>query len=333
MSDDLTAGLAASANEPEADSTPTIDATLDAAFDPSSEAPAASDPSEQTDPAKVPAAATAQPQEPLKPESAKGEPPREKWEHILANARTKARDEALAEHKHALEIFKSLQTDLPGTLAQLLEEAASDDRFSDAITAKAAALLNARKQRGKLDAEPEADLQTADGALVYSADQLRKWHEWNTRQMERKLGEQFKPLTELQQRFTTVQQRIEDEQKALTSAKERGAMWENMPFFKDHKDAILERQQAIYAELKQQGATDDVNTPWLALQRAYAEIVNTQALPKLKANETATLVASAAHKRAGSSVDPSAHAPATPRKPRTPDEALDQVFNAALGLA
>lgn len=321
MSDDLTSGLAATANEPTAD-TSTPDSVLDAAFA-SPEPSASSDPTPDPEPVSEPVAATSQPQPTATSEQpSKGEPPRERWDSILANARTKARDEALAEHREALEIVKSLRENFTGTLAQLLDEASADPRFAPDITAKAAAILNARKGQAKADAEPEPDLQTGDGALVYSAEQLRKWHDWNSRQLEKKFGEQFRPLQELQQQFTTTRERLAMQQQAMETAKQRGARWESMPFFTEHKDAILERQKALYAESPQAD-------PWELLQQAYSDVIPSVALPKLAAQQTGNLVAQAARKRAGSSSDPASMMPAQPRKPRTPDEALDMVFNAA----
>lgn len=266
----------------------------------------------------------------------KGEPPRERWDQILANARTKATEEALAKYRDPqtgrdlLQVAQLLSQDFPGTLAQLIDEAVGDDRFADGITAKAAALLNARKQKGKLDAEPEADFQTAEGVPFYSADQLRKWHEWNNRQTERKFGEQYKPLMELQNRFQKMEQRAQDEKKAFSVAKQRGDLWKSMPMFEENKAAILERQQAIYTEMVGAGRSDDPDMPWEAMQKAYAEVIQTQAIPKLQAKQTETLVASAQHKRAGSTTDPgAASAPARPPKFRTPDEALDYAFSQA----
>lgn len=326
---ELDAGLSSTANvTPQADS-PTIDSVLDTAFEPSPEPAASSDPSASTEPAVEPVAATSQPQEPAKPElGVKGEPPRERWDSILANARTKARDEALAEHKDALEIITRLRSDLGGTLEQLIDEASADDRYSARIVAKAAALLNARKGQAKADSEPEPDLQLQDGTLAYSADQSRKLQEWNNRQIEKRLGEQFKPLQELQTQFTQTKEAQRQAKEAFTIATKRGAQWKTMPFFEDHKAAILERQQAIYTEMSAAGQIDPVQAPWDALQRAYAEVVTANALPKLQTQQTDSLVASAARKRAASSSDPGAAAPAQPRKPRTIDEALDQVFSA-----
>ena len=324
---DLETGLAASANEPTPDSTPTPESVLNDVFDAPSEPTGGSEPSGTPEPVPAPVAATEQPQTTERPDAAKGEPPREKWDNILANARTKARDEALAEHRDHLEIVAELKRDFPGTLARLLEEGGNDPRFSEAITAKAAALLNAKKQSAKANAEPEPDLQTADGALVYSADQLRQWHKWNQVQQTHQLTEQFKPLQELQHRFEQAQQRTRDEQQAGQIAEKRGASWKTMPFFADHKQAILGRQQELYTEAQGAQGFDPVNGPWELLQRAYAEVVSTQAIPKQHLQQTEQLVASAARKRAGSSSDPAAAAPAQARKPRTVDEALEQAFS------
>ena len=331
MSDELSTGLAATANEPVADS-PTIDTVLDTAFEPSSEPAAGSEPSGDPDPAKEPVAATQQPQTTENQSGAKGEPPKERWDTILANARTKAREEALAENREHLEVVAELKRDFPGTLARLLEEGAIDPRFSETLTTKAAAILAARKQDAKANTEPEPDLQTADGALVYSADQLRKWHQWNQKQTTAQLTEQFKPLQELTQRFEQAKQFEHEKTVANQIAAERGAQWKAMPLFEDHKDAILARQAELYAEAhaahqRGEGRFDPVNTPWAALQQAYSEVIRTQVLPKLQSQQTDNLVAVAARKRAGSSSDPAASAPAQPRKARTVDEALDQAFD------
>ena len=330
MSDELATGLAATANDPVADS-PTVDTVLDTAFEASPEPAAGSDPPTTNETAPEPVAATSQPLDQTKPDGAKGEPPRERWDTILANARTKAREDALAENRDHLAVVAELKRDFPGTLARLLEEAAANPQYSETITAKAAALLNSRKQEAKANTEPEPDLQTADGALVYSADQLRKWHQWNQKQTTAQLAEQFKPLQQLQERFVQHEHARQVTEEAISIAEERGATWQSMPFFADHKEAILTRQQEIYDEAEAaskrgEGRFDPVNTPWMALQQAYGEVVTARAIPKLQSQQTDSLVATAARKRAASSSDPAAAAPAQPRRPRTLDEALDQAF-------
>lgn len=332
VSDALATGLAASANEPTADSS-TPDTVLDAAFAESPALAASAEPPTSPEPAKEPVAATSQPQEPTTSElGKKGEPPPERWDSILANARTKAREDALAEHRDALEIVKNLRENFTGTLAQMLEEGAADPRFSQEITAKAAAILSARRQQAKADDMPQPD-QGDDKYVWYSPDQQAKLDAWKARQLKSELLNEFKPLMDLRQQIESSKQQAQERHQALSIAEERGALWKAMPHFSDHKDAILQRQAALYAEMEQQAQQgqrrlDPVNAPWEALQRAYAEVVTSQALPKLQVQQTNTLVASAAHKRAGSASDPAASAPAQPRQPRTPDEALDQVFGA-----
>ncbi len=331
MSEELATGLAATANEPVADS-PTIDTVLDAAFDSPSEPAAGSAPSGDPTPAKQPVAATQPPQTTETP-SGVGEPPKERWPSILDNARKKAREDALAEHRDHLEVVAELKRDFPGTLARLLEESAGDPRFSEQITAKAAALLAARGKEAKANAEPEPDLQLTDGTLVYSAEQQRKWHKWNQNQTTAQLSEQFKPLQELTQLIEQRKQQVRDVAQVEATVTTRMSEWTSMPFFKEHKDAIASRQQELYAEMQASAQAsgqpfDYANAPFKALSAAYAEVVSTKVVPSLQSQQTDSLVAAAARKRAASSSDPAAAAPARPRRPRTVDEALNQVFDA-----
>lgn len=344
MSEELSTGLAATANQPTHDTQPTtIDSALDAAFDAPAEGSEPSDPSTPTEPVKEATAdATVQPQATTvpKPETgAQGAPPPEKWEHILENTRRKSVEEALAKYRDAktgvdlLSVAESLRSDFSGTLSRLLEEAADDPQLGDTITAKAAALLNARKQRAKADEMPQPD-QSDDKYVWYSPEQQQRLDAWKARQIKGELLNEFKPLLELKEQYEQHKQAKVDAEQAAAIAEERGAEWKNAPMFSENKDAIIKRQAEIYGEMKAahdrgERRMDPVNAPWQALQRAYFEVLGTQALPKLQTQQTQKLLDTAAHKRAGSASDPAASLPATPRKPRTPDEALDQVFDGA----
>lgn len=337
MSDDLASGLAATANEPTHDTQPaTPDAALDAVFDAPAEGSEPSDPSVSPEPAQEATAdTTVQPQVPIDPKAQAGEkgmPPPERLERLLANARTKAKEDALAEHRDHLEVVAELKRDFPGTLARLLDEAAGTPQYSELIAAKAAAILAARKRTAQDDARPEPD-QGDEKFVWYSPEQQAKLDAWKERQIEKRLDEKYRPLHQLQEQFVQHQQVQQAAKEAASVAEERGALWKTMPMFEPNKDAILKRQQEIYAEAeaagRRGGRFDPINTPWLALQQAYSEVVSTQAIPKLQSQQTDDLVAQAARKRAGSSSDPAASAPAQPRRPRTPDEALDQVFGTA----
>lgn len=331
---ELAAGLAATANEPVADSPATPDSVLDTAFESPSEPAAGSEPSETPDPDAQPVAATQQPQDPAPQSGVKGEPPRERWDSILENARKKAREEALEAHKDALDVVRQLQANPGATIAQLLEEAAGDERYSEFVTSRAAAILAARNKAATQDARPEPD-QGDDKFVWYSPEQQQRLDEWKERQIEKKLSERFAPLQQLQQRLEQHQQQVKATEEVAQTVSERWSQWESMPFLKENMDAIKQRQGEIYAEIEAQGKQglrrfDPKDAPFEALQRAYSEVVSTQALPKLRSAQTGQFIADAARKRAGSSSDPAAHAPAQPRKPLTPDEALDQVFGAVV---
>jgi hypothetical protein len=164
-------------------------------------------------------------------------------------------------------------------------------------------------------------MQTADGTLVYSADRLKQWQQWSARQQARETDAKFAPLLQQHQ-----QQEATRAYHAAVNAKADQAQptvqqWMAQPHFKEHKDAIMARQK----QLAQAG-----HEPWSAIGLAYAEIVNGTVLPSIAQKQTQEWLNSAAAKSRGSTSDPAAGAPAQPRKPRTPEEALDQIFDARL---
>lgn len=318
-----------------ADSTPTtVDATLDAAFaDVSSGSAATSQPEASPAPVQTPAPARTEPQQP----SADGPIPLDRHTQILANAREKAKQEAWAQWQHQyggpLSVAQALQADFTGTIQQLLSEAVEHPEYGPAVVAQAARLLSGRRgaKAPEVNAEPEPDLQTADGQLVYSADQLRAWYKWNAQQQEQKLYERLQPFQQIQDRVQQADALRQLTTDATNRAKDRSEAWKGMPFFEDHKAAILERQQAMFEEMKAQAVRGERrfnpnDAPWEALQRAYQEIVTQKALPTLQAKQQQSLIQAAVAKSTGSRPDPAASAPAQPRRPRTPDEALDMAF-------
>jgi hypothetical protein len=118
-----------------------------------------------TDPATIPPSAPVAPAEP-----SAGEPPREKWTQVLANARTKARTEALAE----VGLQGAVDPNVRAHVALLTQDP----------VAYYHALGQSLQQSGQLrpapqtapqpaapePALPDADLVTADGTPVYSRD-------------------------------------------------------------------------------------------------------------------------------------------------------------------
>jgi hypothetical protein len=264
----------------------------------------------------------------------------------LDNARTKAAQEAeqrfQQEYGGALQVIQAMQSDLPGTLAQLLSEAVAHPQHGQAVLAHAARLLQGRRgakaQEAVVEPEPQADLQTAEGELVYSAKQQQAREAWFRRQV---LGDVEKTYGPIKQSFEQQQKQQQAAEafgkyraEADTRSKAQAETLKKLPFVEEHRAAINARQQEIFAEMAQRGGVNPHEAPMQAWLQAYSEIVG-KALPArdagLQAKTQQQFVQTAAAKVRGSQSDPAASAPAQPRKPRTPDEALDMVFESARG--
>lgn len=347
----------------------TIDSALDSAF---AELSAPAEPTPQEPAAQAGEVATTEPspQEPAQSEpEGKG---RIHWDDIVSHPAYKTAIEA-HERKVSEEteqrILLQLQEDLrplrddilfaqnlrankAQTIAQWLEQQKGDPE----VTATIARILSSRRGQKAaaelagqpLGEEPQPDLQTAEGELVYSAKQLRQWQDWNKRQLLGEVEQQFGPIKESFQQQQNARKAAEDwkqyESAVNTKAQERAKQWDAMPFMEKNQDgtptpiraAILKRSSEIASELtakveRRELRMDPMDLPWTALQQAYAEVVPAQGLPSIQAKQQQQLIQTAVTKARGSQADPMASAPAQPRKPRSIDEALDQAFSAVGG--
>ncbi len=345
MSEELTGGGVSSGESTSAASAPTSpDAALDAAFSELSAPaePAAAEPIAQSGDVPAIEAPQAVEAQPPAPEGKEGPIPFTVHKTALDNARTKAAQEAeqrfQQEYGGQLQVIQALQADLPGTLAQLLSEAVAHPQHGQAVLAHAARLLQGRRgtkaPEAVVEPEPQADLQTAEGELVYSAKQQQAREAWFRRQV---LGDVEKTYGPIKQSFEQ-QQKERQQTEALnrytaeadTRSKAQAETLKKLPFVEEHRTAINARQKEIFAEMAQRGGVNPHEAPMQAWLQAYSEIVG-KALPArdagLQAKTQQQFVQTAAAKVRGSQSDPAASAPAQPRKPRTPDEALDQVFS------
>jgi hypothetical protein len=346
MSEELTGGGSAPVeSSPAVSAAPTTpDAALDAAFSDISAAPTEPADAEPLAPSgdvpaiEAPQAVEAQPG----PEGKEGPIPFTVHKTALDNARTKAGQEAEArfqkEYGGALEVIRAMQSDLPGTLSQLLSEAVAHPQHGQAVLAHAARLLQGRRgtkaPEAVVEPEPQADLQTAEGELVYSAKQQQAREAWFRRQVLGDVEKTYGPIKQSFEQQQKQQQQTEAFNKyraeADTRSKAQAETLKKLPFVEEHRSAINARQQEIFAEMAQRGGVNPHEAPMQAWLQAYSEIVG-KALPardaSLQARTQQAFVTTAATKVRGSQSDPAASAPAQPRKARTPDEALDQVFS------
>jgi hypothetical protein len=334
---ELAQGLSESTNSPAVEASPTLDSVFDSAVaELSTETPQPESTPQATDSAGAPttqvqppeAQTPEQPQETTEPV---GPIPLERHKAALENARTKERESVFQQVQQELEpikpmlplaqaIAQDVQNGSIDGLNNLLAEYAQHPVLGAQLRSMLGRALS--KMRGaqppqQTDPEPEADLQTADGALVYSAQQLAKREAWLTRQWQKQMEQQLAPFKQ----FTEKAQKAEEFQQQQQQAQQRASRWlehwSKQPHFTEHKAEIAKAQ----AEFFQQG--HDTQT---ALGLAYAKVVQEVVLPKLQSQSQQSLVQQAGQKLAASAHNPAASAPSQPRKPKSVDEAFDMAM-------
>jgi hypothetical protein len=337
-----------------------MDAALDAAFDDIA-TPAEPEPVTATaTTGDVPTTEEPPQAEPTPvPEGKEGPIPFAVHKTAMENARTKAAQETeqrllqqlqeeLTPLREEILFAQNLKANKTAAIAQWLE-AHKDDPDVTALLARSLAGRRGLKNQLPPQDEPEPPrfADGPNGELMFDPALDQKWREWNDRRIERqvlaKVEDQYAPIKqtfEQAQKERQAAEKFKQYQTAVeTRSKERGQLWDGMPFMEKNQDgtpsptraAILKRQAEIATELTQQVKAgqlriDAMELPWVALQRAYSDVVPKQGIPSLRAKEQQTLIHAAVTKTRGSQADPNASAPAQPRKARSVDEALEQAF-------
>lgn len=149
------------------------------------------------------------------------------------------------------------------------------------------------------DQGPQPDLITEDGKhRVYSDRQQALREQWLEQKLVAKIGERYKPLTDLQGRVekAEAEQRHFDQQ--YSSTKAEIAKLENKPHFKENIEGIRNymREQNFRVSV-----TD-----------AYLHILDTKVFPSISETERAKVVADYRQSAAASSASPNTASPSTP---------------------
>lgn len=232
---------------------------------------AADEPSTQVDPAST--------------EPPKGEPPKWRWQDILQNAReteyTRGRQEIEQQYQWAKDIADAERDGLLTWRAAMN----GDPRAIAHIKANPEAVawlrgLVAEQAPPAADPEPEPDLQTADGQLVYSATRLKEWREWSNRQLTSNLKQEFqKELQPLQKVAQSVQQQESRSAYTQSVAGAVARMKAADPAFEKHTKDVLEQIQKDPRLSKL--ALDD-GDPDTAIELAWARVYRDKVLPTEK---------------------------------------------------
>jgi hypothetical protein len=303
--------------EQSGDMTAAFSSALESASTPVADASPASTPTTDPTPTETtPAAAIAQPegqeQPPAsvstEPDKTEGEPPKWRWQDILANARETSAKEAEArvrqeiEQRYAgLQDFASIaQQERQGLLvwrAALNGDQNAIAQIKAHPEARAALQqLLGEQAATQADVEPEADLQAADGTLVYSAQQQKKWQDWNSRQLTQKLTQQFtQQFSPLQRLAQQQQQREEAERKQAEHeqwATDVFAPIKRLPFFEELKPEIAKALAASTDQkLDANGLRNFVWDTYATLHAAKLDSQSKQSESKVLANLQQRVVA------------------------------------------
>jgi hypothetical protein len=282
-----------------------------------SDAPAATQQAQPTDTEQVPVSTDAT------VDTTKGEPPKWRWQDILANARETSAKEAEARVRQEVEQqysglkdFSTLDAnERAGLLVwraalngdpQAIARLRSNPHVSQAIKG----LFSEQSQTAAVDTEPEPDLQAADSTLVYSAPQLKKWQEWHERQLTSKLTKSFEEkLQPLQQTAQTFQQREAQATYTNTVSSVVAKMKTADPDFEKHMPDVGAALKAD-ERLMQMATTD----PEFAMEIAWNRVRNSKVLPAKQQQAEAQVLTNLQRQAVAATTNPATASATAPKQ-------------------
>ncbi len=252
-----------------------------------------------------------------------GEPPQEKWSTILANARAKAAEEAIAPLAWAKDVspqeFQQIRQiaahfskgDVVTGLQEMIAEARKDPAVEAQIRSFAAKTLAQRSQPQPVDQEPHADLpiQLEDGRVVhlYSAEQQARREAYLQQKWMQGVEQQLQPLKQ-------THETLQAERAAIKESNEWNS-WQSQQVGETLTWAGMDNPdvRAQFAkEVERNIMNRDISRDQIEreIDRAYRKVV----VPTLSRQAQSTLLDSLKTKAAASSsVNPGSAAASTPR--------------------
>jgi hypothetical protein len=295
-----------------------------------SDAPSASAPSSESTPAdsasadaRVPPAADASDNGTA---PAAGEPPKERWNDILANARTKAAEEALAPYSWAKQInqqeFSEIQRiasffvkgDPIQGMQEMMAEIRKDPQHDAALRSMAARALAQRSQQAAPAAtEPQPDLpiQLEDGRVVhlYSAEQQAKREAFLQEQWMQGVQKELQPLKQTHEQLQAQRAEIAKQHEVNTftaQSMETAAKWKGMDD-QSFRAKVADRLSRVPIQ------SDDPRDVSLALRDAYLEVRDAEDQTLTQKAQSKLLDNLQQKATASTSVNPGSAAPSSSR--------------------
>lgn len=282
------------------------------------------EPTTQTADPAAPAATTQAASEPVRPGSEGvstetpvplvGEPPKWRWQDILANREKKTEERIRQEFAWAKDIPAEHLASAPNALkfSQWL------DRDPQAAYTWLGQQIGMSGQttttQPSVAAMPEPDLQAQDGTLVYSAPQMQKLREWDETRLLGKFDERLKPLQSAADRVAASETSARAHYEVGTVLTEFRAD----PDFKAH-EADIKAELANDAKLAQLADRD----PKQALEIAFGRVYRAKVVPTLSTKERASVLADLSTKPNATTVNPGHTTVTLPRKPKDFYEAAE----------
>lgn len=233
-----------------------------------------------------------------------GEPPRERWDSILRNAREKTRAEVAAEYEGRYGKYDAFERDPWSAVQSWLGEASQHSLYGPMV--QQWVQQQASQRRGNAPSEePKADVPIVDGngqvtGYTFSDKQLRQWHQWNESNLQAKWDERLAPLERHRAQSEQQQQHQEMVQQATQHATTTLQELRQQPYFKAHEPAI---RQAL---LDHEEWGDNVHA-------AYNHVLVTQILPNLSQAEQKQVIDSLQAKGSATTVAPGGTASGRPQ--------------------
>jgi hypothetical protein len=284
------------------------------------DASSASTPSETASADSASAGAIAPPADSASPEGLpqQGEPPRERWDAILANARTKATEETAAKYGWAKEMewaqrLQPEQRGHLGELAQLIQETQGNpiallQRLSTEIAQhpeygpqlRSLAARQLGQGRGQQAQGPDltpTPIQLEDGRVMqmYSAEQIAALQKQWLGEVEQKLAPKLQTLEQIQAERAAAQQK----EQANAYATDQLSRMRALPHFKEHEKDIAERLSKMPTRFNEDASSN--------IRDAYIAVIVEKVLPTLSSSAQSQLLDKLQTKAAAStSVNPGA---------------------------
>jgi hypothetical protein len=261
-----------------------------------------------------------------------GEPPEWRWQDILSNARdttaketeTRVRQEMESQYAWAKDLtqasdgerqnllswYQVLNTDPVTALSQLSQAIAANPELKARLDA-----TQGTAQAVPETPEPQADLQNADGTLVYSADKLKEWQGWTQQRLSQRLNQQFEERLAPLQRAASHAESQRIQTTALNEAQGAIDTFREDADFMAHTADI---KTTIEQDARLAALAD--HDPRAALDVAWARVYRAKVLPKKLQGNEAEVLEKLQRKATAGSVNPNAPTAITPQRFRS-DEA------------